>query len=160
MVSAGRLWRKGGIALYSKREWLPPMNQVFILKEATVFAPVSYTHLDVYKRQASNPVGSGRYHLAGENLLEPNPHWYGGDTGKIKAIQLVEQPDRETSFYSMKTGSLDYLFVDGDETIAETGGSIHYVSMPNLIYIGINDSRTLLSDVRLDVYKRQLLFWP
>lgn len=90
---------------------------------------------------------------AGENLLEPNPHWYGGDPGKIKAIQLVEQPGSETSFYSMKTGSLDYLFVDGDETIAETGGSIHYVSMPNLIYIGINDSRTLLSDVRF----RQML---
>ena len=43
--------------------------------------------------------------------------------------------------------------MDGDETIAETGGSIHYVSMPNLIYIGINDSRTLLSDVRF----RQML---
>ena len=125
----------------------------FTLAEADVLFPNLLTFPIIKNGSASNPVGSGRYHLAGENLLEPNPHWYGGDTGKIKAIQLVEQPDRETSFYSMKTGSLDYLFVDGDETIAETGGSIHYVSMPNLIYIGINDSRTLLSDVRF----RQML---
>ena len=125
----------------------------FTLMEADVLFPNLLTFPILKNGSAADPVGSGRYRLVEENLLEPNPHWYGGDTGKIEKIQLVQQPDRETSFYSMKTGSLDYLFVDEDETVAETGGSIHYVPMPNLIYIGINDSRTWLSDVRF----RQML---
>ncbi|MDD3194062.1 MAG: ABC transporter substrate-binding protein [Oscillospiraceae bacterium] len=125
----------------------------FTLGEADVLFPNLLTFPVLKNGSAAEPLGSGRYRLAGENRLEPNPYWYGGDTGKIQTIELVQQPDWETSFYSMKTGSLDYLFVDADETVAETGGSIYYVPMPNLIYIGINDSRARFSDVRF----RQML---
>ena len=120
----------------------------FTLEEADVLFPNLLTFPILKSGSAADPVGSGRYRLAGENMLAENPYWYGKSMGKIEKIQLVQQPDQETSFYSMKTGSLDYLFVDEDETIAETGGSICYVPMPNLIYIGINDSRSRLSNAR------------
>ena len=97
---------------------------------------------------AQSPVGCGRFYLAKDRVLKPNRLWYGGDIGKIDKITLVDQPDRETSFYSMKIGSLDYLFVDADEEITDGGGSVHYVEMPNLIYLGINDTRGRLSDSR------------
>ena len=125
----------------------------FTLAQADVLFPNLLTFPILKRGSAQNPVGSGRYRLAGENLLEPNPYWYGGDTGKITSIALVQQPDWETSFYSMKTGGLDYLFLESDETVAETGGSVHYVPMPNLLYIGINDGRARLSDARF----RQML---
>lgn len=126
---------------------------LFSLKEADVLFANLLTFPIMKNGSAADPVGSGRYRIAEEELLERNKHWYKGDSGKIQRIRLVQQPDRETGFYSMKIGSLDYLFVDLDETVAETGGSIHYVPMPYLLYIGINDSRARFSDQRF----RQML---
>lgn len=126
---------------------------LFTLEEADVLFANLLTFPIIKNGSAAEPVGSGRYQIAEENLLERNEHWYRGNAGKIRRIRLMQQPDRETGFYSMKVGSLDYLFVDLDETIAETGGSIHYVPMPHLIYIGINDSRARFSDQRF----RQML---
>lgn len=126
---------------------------LFSLGEADVLFANLLTFPIMKSGSAAEPVGSGRYRLSSENLLEINPYWYKENSGKIQKIRLVQQPDRETGFYSMKIGSVDNLFVDSDETIAETGGSIHYVPMPYLLYIGINDSRSRLSDQRF----RQML---
>ncbi len=81
----------------------------FTLMEADVLFPNLLTFPILKNGSAADPVGSGRYRLAEENLLEPNPIGMEG-TRENRKIQLVQQPDRETSFYSMKTGSLDYLF--------------------------------------------------
>ena len=54
----------------------------FTLMEADVLFPNLLTFPILKNGSAADPVGSGRYRLVEENLLEPNPHWYGGDTGK------------------------------------------------------------------------------
>lgn len=125
----------------------------FTLASSDVLFPNLLTFPVIKNASAAAPVGSGRYMSSEDKKLIPNPHWYGGDVGKIQSITLVQQPDRQTSLYSMRTGAVEYLFSETDETISESGGSVQYVPMPNLLYIGINDSAEFLSDVRF----RQML---
>ncbi len=120
----------------------------FYLYRTDAMFPNNLTFPVLKSGSAKDPIGCGRFYLAKDKVLKPNRLWYGGDIGRIDKIVLVEQPDRETSFYSMKTGSLDYLFVEADEEITDGGGSVHYVDMPNLLYLGLNDSRSRLSDSR------------
>ncbi len=117
----------------------------FVLAEADVLFPNLLDFPIIKNESSEDPVGSGRFYPAEENLLLANDNWYGGIPGKITSIRLIEQPDWETVFYSMKTGSLDYFFVEEDKTVPESGGSVHNVEMPNLIYLGVNDSRSMLS---------------
>ncbi|WP_343252358.1 ABC transporter substrate-binding protein [Ligaoa zhengdingensis] len=98
-------------------------------------------------------VGSGRYVLAGsgENLhLEQNPRWYGGTGGRIKTIELINQLDQDTLIYSLKLGTINYVYSDlADNETATIGSSTQLVPLNNLVYLGVNSTKAVLADARM-----------
>lgn len=112
---------------------------------------------------AAEPVGSGRYLFSDPNTLVLNPNWYGENTGTIAKVHLVQQPDRETSFYSMRVGNVDLLYSEQEKTTIETGSSISYVPSTHLLFLGMNDQNAWLSNLsfrqflNLAIDRQQLL---
>lgn len=97
-----------------------------------------------------NPeLGSGRYIRSGETL-SINPRWYGENNGAIKTIQLINQLDKDTLIYSLKLGTINYMYSDlsGNEATA-LGISTQTVPMNNLIYLGVNATRSGLSRAQM-----------
>ncbi|WP_312642738.1 ABC transporter substrate-binding protein [Hydrogenoanaerobacterium sp.] len=102
----------------------------------------------------ANPlIGSGRYVLqgSGENAkLTVNPNWYGDNKSQIKTIELVNQLDKDTLIYSLKLGTINYVYSDlsGNDALS-LGISTQRVPLNHLVYLGMNSTKKILSDVRM-----------
>lgn len=142
-ASGGYYFR--GLSSVASFAVLSPNQVAFTLSEADVFFPNLLTFPIIKNGSAAAPVGSGRYKAQAEDTLVPNPLWYRYSAMQIQTIQLVPQPDRETSYYSMKVGALDYMYTEAAEAAVEAGNSVYYVPSANLIFIGINDQKAYLS---------------
>ena len=98
-------------------------------------------------------LGSGRFVLQGsgdtQHLIR-NPLWFGSFNGQIKNIELVNQHDKETLIYSLKLGTINYAYSDlsGNEALA-LGVNTRPITLNNLVYLGINTTKKLLSDVKM-----------
>ncbi|MDD2954967.1 MAG: ABC transporter substrate-binding protein [Oscillospiraceae bacterium] len=122
----------------------PGGQVIFALEQADAYFTALLTFPILKSGSAEAPVGSGRYFLQGEGTLALNENWFGGGIRRIKTIQLISQPDKETLIYSLKVGTIDYIYSDlSDETAANAGGSFQYVSLNNLVYLGMNRSGLL-----------------
>ncbi|MDY4190595.1 MAG: ABC transporter substrate-binding protein [Oscillospiraceae bacterium] len=120
---------------------------VFVFEEADAFCSSLLTFPVIKKGTEEAPVGSGRYRRGTEEgQLVLNENWYGGGLQRIKTIQLISQPDKETLIYSLKVGTIDYIYSSlSENTDSAAGGSFQYVSLPNLIYLGMNRQNSLLA---------------
>ncbi len=91
------------------------------------------------------PIGSGLYRLTEKNLLTVNP--YAGQTPVITTIKLVSVSDINAQVHALENGTIGYLFSD------LYGGNIPYttaatasVDIPYLIFLGVNDDKSVLTD--------------
>lgn len=101
-----------------------------------------------------NPtIGSGRYILqgSGEDVkLTLNPNWFDGNKSQIKTIELVNQLDKDTLIYSLKLGTINYVYSDlSSSEVLSLGISTQSVPLNHLIYLGINSTKKLISDARM-----------
>lgn len=156
VYSAAQVMTAGGIyggLLANVAEVTAPDERtvIFTLKKPDVLFESLLTFPIVC--EASPDIGSGRYILSGsgENmLLTVNPLWFGTSKQGIKTISLINQLDSETFFYSLKLGTINYAYSDlsGNEVLS-LGISTQSVPLNNLIYLGINSTKKLLSDIRM-----------
>ena len=96
------------------------------------------------------PIGCGRYILVTENVephLTVNERWYGETKPGYSTIHLLSMPDAETLLYSVKIGTISYIYSDLDNGDgAQIGTSSVPVVTNNLVYVGVNHGRTYLSN--------------
>lgn len=142
----GSYWSGSLSEIEEVRLW--PGGQVaFTANGPDPYLPSLLTFPVLKKDAAGQPVGSGRYRLNAEgNRLVLNEGWYGGGIQRIKTIHLISLPDKETLIYSLKVGTINYIYSDlSDTEAAGAGGGMQYVPLNNLVYLGINRSNGLLS---------------
>lgn len=93
------------------------------------------------------PIGCGRYSLSDDKTtLIANKKWHGGKLN-IKTIRLINAPDRESLSHAVEIGAIDIYYTDlSDGTILRMSGTRQDVNLNNLVYIGINHSRSLMQN--------------
>ena len=98
----------------------------------------------------SRPVGSGRFRPgAGSHTLVPNPgHWE--QVENFSSIELVEVADIDALSYSIKIGTIDYMFSDLRGSWNKSlGNGYSSVQLSNLVYLGANNGRGLMVNAEL-----------
>lgn len=109
----------------------------------------------------SVPVGYGMYvykSTGTESTLSYNTSYKTDYKVNSKTVNLINITDSSAINYSLMIGNIDTLFDDlsGTEP-GRLNSSTAYVTMNNLLYIGINQSNTILSDPLFIEYLSYLL---
>ncbi|HEX3026242.1 MAG TPA: ABC transporter substrate-binding protein [Clostridia bacterium] len=103
---------------------------------------------------SDTPTGSGIYKLASSGTdvitLTANSLWYKKTTPNLKTIRLVNIPDKNALMSSLEIGNIDFLHSDyGSGMQSSVNVSSKPVSMNQLIFIGVNSTRSPLNNVHL-----------
>lgn len=97
------------------------------------------------------PLGGGLYTLEegdGGLTLVANPH--SGKSPRYTTVSLRHLPNTDTMFYGLASGNITYYYDDLQSgTIPRVSGASAAVDMNALIYLGINNGRSSLADVRV-----------
>ncbi|MEM1483278.1 ABC transporter substrate-binding protein [Oscillospiraceae bacterium PP1C4] len=98
---------------------------------------------------ADHPTGVSKFYLSGmqgnDAVLTANQLYY-GNTGNLKTIRLVGVSDADALTFSLKTGDIDVVYSDLNDTeLSNMSTSSVPVSLNHLVYLGVNSGRGLLS---------------
>lgn len=103
---------------------------------------------------AKNPqIGSGRYKLQAngeQKQLIINESWYETNKSQIKTIDLINQLDKETLIYSLKLGTINYVYSDlAENESSSLGNSTQTVPLNNMVYLGVNSTKRILASEKM-----------
>lgn len=98
-------------------------------------------------------IGSGRYKLqlrGGVKRLIINENWYETNKSQIKTIELINQLDKETLIYSLKLGTINYVYSDlAENESSSLGNSTQTVPLNNMVYLGVNSTKRILANEKM-----------